>query len=375
MRTSDLEALSKPFLAPNAEAADAHFCDSLNVGVPIAHSLYLEVAQDADPDKGGVRWWADHLDAQRNILVADHLLAALASLSENLAEAALHQLAYLEAQEGIQRRMVRYVAPDGKTAIPPATCAADLLPSKLATLHTAGIFRAVGSTFDCLAAAIIGVLGVPKDILKADFAGVMRWLRGEGQKAVARAPMQVDFRQAEESILERAGPEGWFEWADAYRNMYVHRGRRMSLSKLDVSAHVVGPDGRPIPHTKVQPLLLAEPAISNMESWVRFRRSPITLSETAPDTMMGLLKSSVYVVEHTCRQLIPIWQSRRLAPELLLQPKEQWPNVLPASKQFSGYRPGTVRVQSDTVVTNPTTTQRIAAAGVADPSKGPWPAS
>ena len=44
----------------------------------------------------------------------------------------------------------------------------DELPRKLEDMHICGFFRAIGSSLDCLGAAIIGVLALPNNLRKAD---------------------------------------------------------------------------------------------------------------------------------------------------------------------------------------------------------------
>ena len=56
--------------------------------------------------------------------------------------------------------------------------AMEVLAPWSAALHVAGVIRALASALDCLAGAIVGVVGLPAKILKADFKAVRRMLRG-----------------------------------------------------------------------------------------------------------------------------------------------------------------------------------------------------
>lgn len=367
MRAADCRGLEQPFEAQNAEEADAKYCEALGVRVPSLQGLYDDIQADVDVTAGGVSWWVEHLDTHRRILITDHILAALHSVQENLAEAALHRLEYIEAVDQVSRRMSRFIRPDGSREMPAARCAADLLPHKLELLHAGGLFRAIGSALDCMAVVVIGVLGVPQDVLRADFQRTRLWLRSETKKAVQRYPIQLEFASALEDVIQSAGPDGWLGWADDYRNMFVHRGRRNAMSQLDVDAVIVGPDGRPIPNTTVRPLLLADPCVSTVEAWARLREGPMTLTEVAQDTLTELIRSTVFVSNACAERLRIAWSNRRTYPQLVRQPESQWPVVtLKRQSNFEGFRPNTVDVASRLVVTNTSTLRRLSSAGFDD---------
>lgn len=373
MRSSDHLTLKQPFDARDAEEADSLYCRALNVHVPTLQELYNEIQGDVDDTSDGISWWADHLDAQRRILITDHLLAAIHSVQENLADAALSYFEYVDAVDDVSRRMARCILPDGTRNFPSTTCAADLLPHKRESLHAGGIFRAVGSTLDCMAAAIVGVLAIPQNVLKADFRSAVRWLRSETQKSAVRHSVQQAFLATLERLEAAAGPPGWLRWADDYRNMFVHRGRRVSMSLLDVDASIVGPGGAPIPSVTVRPVLLVDPAVSTVESWVQYRKAPMTLTEGAQGSMTELLKSVVFMTNGCAKELVSVWKARRAQPDLLPQPQRQWPEVVTVSSaSFPGFNPGAVKVEPDAIVTNATAHRRLATAGIADTPDRVW---
>jgi hypothetical protein len=44
-------------------------------------------------------------------------------------------------------------------------------------MHEGGVVRALSGALDCAAGSIIGVMALPKNILKADFMGIALYLR------------------------------------------------------------------------------------------------------------------------------------------------------------------------------------------------------
>jgi hypothetical protein len=118
-------------------------------------------------------------------------------------------------------------------------------------IHQAGIIRALASALDYLAGVIIGVAALPLSILKADF-GRVRVMLGKIKGTInAGANMQAQLAAQLETAIAAAGPQGWLDWTLHFRNMLVHRGRRIELGQfLPIQPVLFGPDGQPAPRAR-----------------------------------------------------------------------------------------------------------------------------
>jgi len=90
MRGEDLEKLQSPFR--EGEDLDQGFARAVKVHIPAIASLHKEILDDLDDRVFGVGWWKSHLDTNRRILIADHLISCVHSVQINLIEASLHLL-------------------------------------------------------------------------------------------------------------------------------------------------------------------------------------------------------------------------------------------------------------------------------------------
>jgi hypothetical protein len=185
------------------------------------------------------------LGARQRILIADYLHQAIGTIKTNLIDARLHQLEERAAAQDEMDRHADDLTIVGTEVIPkvqPPNCGLDDLPRHLADLHQAGFFRAIGSAVDCLGATVIGVAGLSTNILRADIGKAF---------ATAAKPNEPSALAAEAHRLlcdarDAAGPAGWLSWAADYRNMLVHRARRLSLRQYTRRDSLLGPDGTPI---------------------------------------------------------------------------------------------------------------------------------
>ena len=142
---------------------------------------------------------------------------------------------------------------------------------------------------------------------------------------------------------------------------------------LDVEKLVLGPDGAPIPCTKVQPVLLADPAVSTVESWVQFRSQQLSLTEPAQVTLSKLINATTCVVNRCAENLVLVWRLRSAQNSLCRQPEAQWPDeVLSPRSTFTGFLPGAVDVQPDAMIANTADVRRLAASRVAVGPSNIW---
>jgi hypothetical protein len=373
MRQRDLERLRRPYAESDPDQ-DRRFARALNIEAPSILSLHSEVLNDFDDRVFGVGWWAPHPGASRRILISDHLVQCIHSVQKNLTEARLHFLEVAEFWEResdlfadairIERQRIMVVAPPRPTAW-------DDLPEAMSDLHTAGFFRAIAGALDCLGAAIVGIAALPINILRADLR--------EARRAFNRIPATGDGPQLQRALAQgieaaeaAAGPNGWLSWTTDFRNMLIHRGRRLQLWQLRPKSTVIYDfQGRRILRSEAIQQLPADPGRSDIEVLVA-DRSPV-LTEEAPRTLEGVLVSAREFIEATAVILLDGWRQRRTNPEILQQPREQWPDGSSSeSTGFMGYAPGTLPYDPRLFHSHVTLAQRMRAAALDDSQRPAW---
>ena len=143
-----------------------------------------------------------------------------------------------------------------------------------------------------------------------------------------------------------------------------------------------GPDGEQILRTRRLTYLPRNPSMSDVEVW---RDTPMTtlrdplealvLSEDAAQTLGGLLDSTKAMISETAKLLIDVWRWRRDHPQILQQPRAQWPNGAGATpgSAFQGYSPRARNLSASAVAsTHPIVKRRFLAASLDDASRSQW---
>jgi len=192
----------------------------------------------------------------------------------------------------------------------------------------------------------VGVAALPVEIVRVDLLGDRRGVR----KCLQRTAQRPDAHRVHRYLHERleaaigaAGPPGWLDWLIRLRNMYVHRGRRLVLRELRPLPGLYGPDGRRLVRTQVLPLLPSAPDRTDIEAFAGYLLGgpPPVLTERASTTCRGLIESTVRLVIPLATALLKVWRARRANPDLLPQPRKQWPTPARAVPHgFVGYTPG-----------------------------------
>lgn len=364
--TSDLGRLAKDYHP--GESAEVGFHRQISVSLPALDRLAEAIDADMDENIHGVRWWQGHpIGDRRRILASDHMLECVRSIEINVREARLHQMSWRHCTNVADARLRDVVSvvrrPDGSPDFamkhPRSERGMDDLAHHLADLHAGGFLRAVGSAMDCLGGGIIGVLGVPEDLLKADLDRVRRWFK-QGKAAQGSSFASRFFRNAGlalEAIITAAGPAGWASWTSDMRNMLVHRGRRYQMGMF-VPRKLGGVDARGLPKviTEVVHHLPSAPSHSDVEAMMATAGldqptpPPVSnlpadaplLTEGAGVTFEGIFNSTTALVEGASALLLRAWMLRRADPAAVVQPREQWKNTPPAAPApaFPGYAPG-----------------------------------
>jgi hypothetical protein len=315
-----------------------------------------------------------HPGTKRRILISDYCLQAAYSIEVKLTEAQLHlhHLIYFHREASKHVAGAVRVEEAGRVTLrmPARSTPGDDLPSAMKQLHGAGVARSVASALDCLAAVIIGVAALPVDIRPAGL-GNLRRIR-EDKKWGSLHQSQRDVVDAALAARDAAGPAGWCDWALGYRSMLVHRARRMSKEIMLPGVVLYDANGFGVPRVEPIEMLPKEPSLSEVE--VLAAGDPMSvLTESSEVTLRGAIDSTRTFANDTAAMLRQHWATRRAAPSLIAQPKEQWPKVLGPTDNFQGYRPGSVAATPDTMIGHPRLLKRIAAASLDGEQKKQWP--
>jgi hypothetical protein len=234
--------------------------------------------------------------------------------------------------------------------------------------------RALAGALDCVAGTIIGVVALPIRILRADFGVVRSMLRKIAEKPTGQGEgVQADFGKKLESLIASSGSDGWLDWALTFRNMLVHRGRRIEVGQfIPREPMLYGPDDKPVPRVRVLTHLPRDPGRSDVEVLLQPFESPV-LTENAEQTLGGLLRSTTALVEAVAEELYGFWRWRKTNSNELHQPVAQWPNgVSTESGSFAGYAPGSFSYSPSMMMTHPVVVRRMRAAALDDKARPQW---
>lgn len=245
MRPEDLARLNEPY-PEHVEPTEADARSAIGVNLPHWTALADEIFADfTEQPPYGSGWWAPDPGASRRILISDQLHCCVESVAGNVTEAALHWLEYLGASDRDSARLTDAVkmTPTGPVISPPRprNPFEQLCPDFI-RIHQGGIIRALASALDCLAGVMIGTAALPMSILRADFDKARAKLAKINGAANAGASMQAQLAARLEAAIAAAGPQGWLDWTLDFRNMLVHRGRRIEIGQfLPIKPVLFGP--------------------------------------------------------------------------------------------------------------------------------------
>jgi hypothetical protein len=378
MRRSDLANLMRPF-PEDEEPRPEQALQVLGIPFPAWSELAAQVFHDfAEAAPYGVSWWAPHPGTRRRILISDQLFCCLASVSDNMTEAALHWLEYQDASERDSERLVDAVkvTASGVFIDPPrARHVYDQLCPTFVRMNLAGMVRSLASALDCLAGVITGVAALPLSILKADLKFARAALQRIDATANPGAKAQAEFGAQLETAIADAGPEGWLDWTLDLRNMLVHRGRRLEIGQyVPRQPILLGPDGQPVPRVRRVARLPRDPGRSDVEVFLSNPQETI-LSEETDETLNGLINSTRALLDAIAGPLSALWTWRRSNAAALVQPASQWKDgPSSVSTNFKGYKPSATQFQPGLGSVHPDTARRIHAAALDDASRPRWSA-
>ena len=339
MRSDHIDRLSEWLLKGDDVESEARSALGLELpNLRLLEQVILDDLQATPPF--GISWWDSSMDPAHRILISDQLYCCARSVSENLTEAGLHRLEFLNWRD----RQNDLISIEGKNGpIPPRSRCENALPAltdQMTTLHVAGVARALSSALDCLAGTIVAVIALPMEVLTAGFNRVRHHLKGVRKKnSSSRTDNErrhADFSDWLEDSIAQSGPLGWVEWLLDYRNMLVHRGRRIQMGQI-IPSEVLGPDGLParaiqITHLPRDPGRSDVQVLRDLDSL-----DGVLLSEDAGTTIDELVKSASSLAEAIAMELHRSWTWRRGHPSSMVQPLEQW-RERGHAVEFSGFK-------------------------------------
>jgi hypothetical protein len=382
MRAADIARLSERY--PDGPDRGARGpTRALGVETPTWDTLGERIFADfvTEPPYG-VGWWAPHPGTSRRIFISDQLDACTTSVETNMIEAAVHWLELIDAidrEDAFQADVIQMLNGQPQMVARPRTTPLESLGPDVVRLHQVGVARALSGALDCAAGTIIGVMALPMNILKADFLGVMRHFERRPAPATEGETYQHEFGQRLIRIISQAGPTGWLDWLLNFRNMLVHRGRRIEIGQFVPRLPFLrDPRGRPIIRANVITQLPQEPDRSDVDVHLEPNIAPV-LTEDVRQTLGGAMGSVRTLIEALAEQLGAAWDWRKANPDALHQPRTQWPRVgrearADRPQPFGGYAPGTHAYEPSQLMIHPGTAQKLAAASLFDHQRHQWQA-
>ena len=378
MRPADIARLSQRYPDGPDRSATTR---ALGVQTPNWETLERRIFNDLTTEQPyGIGWWAPHPGTSRRILISDQFYACTTSVSTNLIEAGVHWLELLDAvdrEDTFQADVIQIVDGQPQVCARPRLTPLESLGPDMVRLHQVGVARALSGALDCAAGTIIGVMALPLSILRADFNGVQRYFGRTRAATTEGETRQERFAIQLTETIGRVGPAGWLDWLLNFRNMLVHRGRRIEIGQF-VSREPVLCDasGRRILRARVVTHLPLAPDRSDMDVH-REPDLPPVLTEDVRQTLEGSMRSVCALVEALGEQLEAEWEWRKEHPGRLSQPLAQWPRVgqtATPNRQppFAGYAPGSYAYRPGTFVSHPDAARRLLAAAVMDHQRHEW---
>ncbi len=332
------------------------------LGLALAEPVALgdEIGSDLDSTVYGIGWWKAYpdLDSQTRILLSDYLVACARAVPDNLVEAQVERLELNHAVEDFHHWLSRGVINGVRSTVEPARSPYEELSGRRTGTHLAGVLRAWGSALDCVGGCIVGVAGLPSNLVRADMDTARRSLAKNSPGNQVLEQLRADLEQAEAT----AGPAGWRDWLLGMRNTVVHRGRRTVTWSDNVDVTGV---------TDFSLRLPVAPDLTEVDAVIQAGGvMAATFTAPAAGLLDELSKTVGSYVTEACRILAELWRKRRANPGLLPQSPTQWkqPQELITPPVFRGFphlSPPPSQVTSLGV--SPDVERRLRAAALAQP--------
>ena len=316
MLDEDVTRLSEPY-SGEAKPEDPGLLRIAGpLGLNLATSVTLgdEIVGDLNGVACGIGWWKAYpdLDRQTRMLLSDYLVACARAIPDNLVEAQVERLELDHAAEVFRKWLSRGVTGEERSTVEPPASPYEELATHRVQAHLAGVLRAWGSALDCVGGCIIGIAGLPSNLVKADLDTALRSLGKESRGNQVLTQLQADLEQAEAA----AGRAGWRDWLLGMRNTFVHRGRR----SVTWSGNLAGSEV--VDFTLRLP---TAPSLTEIDAIIQ-AGGVMAATFTAPafGTIDELTNTVSSYISDACRVLTELWLKRRADPALLPQSPGQW---------------------------------------------------
>lgn len=276
--------------------------EALGLRVDAISALHDQLEADFSVSARGFALFGDTLNERARAVRADETVRATTAVSHNLMEARLHE------------RDLSAVIGEGLQAARTGSGPEAYLALKEVDRQLAGLFRAFGSVLDTLAATALGVLRVPRSILRADYVDLFDLDQGAPDGTLHDQRSAWEAFRALIAEHRRRAPEGWLDYAVAHRNSVVHRARQLAMNfpaprpRLDLVVVTNDPMGVELARTRFRPHLRRRPWMPDLDDLIESTQlSEVWLSEPATVTVSGLRSSLNDLVEDAADQLLRAW--------------------------------------------------------------------
>lgn len=372
MRDTDIQHFASATRTSSCGDSQALVLEALGIPLPNLERLEMAVRNDLSTNLPYRIWrWEDSIPSCHRIAIVDQLYSCVESTSANLIESQLHWFEFLDWMERANELVSVHCPPRNDNAL-------EILIPRVKSMYEGDVIRSLCSSLDCLAGTIIVISALNLNVLRADFVTVRRKLRrihrSKVDDSMLDRRLQSSFADDFEKLIVSSGPKDWVDWMRFYRNMVVHRGRRLSCGQFveNSEGNALGQSGRYrwINHLQVDPNRSTIEDFRGLESSgdSPLRRS--LLEEDSQTTIKGLMESTINLVESTSESLFRIWTIRRNSPSQLVQPESQW-NRTAVRTQFPGYKPKEFEIprEGTPIVANPVLGTRLRTASLDDESR------
>jgi hypothetical protein len=208
MLDKDVTRLSEPYPPTTSLDGSPLLRLASSLGFDLGKSVQLgdEISKDLDIFTYGIGWWKTYsdLDNQTRILLSDYLLTCARAIPDNLIEAKVELVELEHAAEDYRTWINRGMSSDNRSAAKSPRSPHEELSIERVRTHFAGALRAWGSALDCVAGCIIGVTGIPVDLVKADMRIAQKTLGRYSSSNQLLSQLQTNLERAETD----AGPTG-----------------------------------------------------------------------------------------------------------------------------------------------------------------------
>jgi hypothetical protein len=360
MLREDLNSLKKPYPSTMRPEEPDLLRLASPLGLELTNAVVLgdEIVADLDSTLYGIGWWGAYsdIDGKTRILLSDYLVACARAVPDNLVEARVERLELDHAADDFRKWFQRGVQPGQPFTVKPPRGPYEELGPRRAQAHLTGMLRAWGTALDSVGGCMVGVAGLPMDLVRADMRTARACLDVSSRSNPVLEQLRADLEQAE----AKAGPAGWREWLLGMRNTVVHRGRRTAIWSAEIDRTGV---------TGFSLQLPLAPELTEVDAVTR-AGGQVSASFTAPaeEILDGLSKTVGAYVSEASGLLSELWRKRRCDSALLTQSPKQWKqpsgliNPVPLFRGFPSQSP--VRPPVTSLDVGGETDRRLKAAGI-----------